>query len=125
MLDAGRPVDSPGPSNFSCLIEPGVDIALCFVRYRDPTHLDEAQKANKDFVDVLGKDYEDSDNMLAMTARQANISTVKIEEAATLAVASKNDVPPVITVDTQLWEVLAAVGSTIKKGWEPHGTWVG
>jgi hypothetical protein len=125
--DAGQEIDPetslPGPSSFSCVITDGVDWALCFVRYRDSAHLDAGAALDSRFVNLLERDYEDAENLLAMTPANLGWNQGRVNRMANFLQNRGADITG-LTRDTPLWQWVSALGKLIKPGWEPRGTWV-
>jgi len=126
--DDGRPTLLPKGFNLSAVISDGQpgeinNWCLCFVRYVDASTLDEQAAANPAFVNVLERDYEDGDNFLARSPTTDGWSPQRVTRLKTIVNARGS--AGGLNASSPFWAWLARLGSVIRPGFEPRGTWVG
>ena len=128
--DEGLPTLLPKTYAFSAAISDGQagqvnDWCLCLVRYVDPFSLNtEALATPTTFLNVLERDYEDAEAFLARSPVQENWSNQRINRLRNL-VNQRGASVSGLTGASAFWEWLARLGSIVRPGFEPRGTWVG
>lgn len=122
--DDGQPTGETRPRGFqwSAVIMDGEPRCLAFVRYIDPTTLD-AMMGSSGWMNVLGQDYEDQDQLLAKTPQELGWATNRVNQARNRIGAFTSRDASSLTRTTPLWEWIAFLGNVIRPGFTPSGTY--